>query len=56
MNLSIKNGGYSFLIRLDLMFSRSLSKRITRLVFFIFLNMYTSPQHALTRIILFPLK
>ena len=26
MNLSIKNGGYSFLIRLDLMFSMSLWK------------------------------
>ena len=26
MTLSIKNGGYTFLIRLDLMFSMSLSK------------------------------
>ena len=26
MTLSIKNGGYAFLIRLDLMFSMSLSK------------------------------
>ena len=26
MSLSIKNGGYAFLIRLDLMFSMSLSK------------------------------
>ena len=33
MNLSIKNGGYAFLIRLDLMFSMSLSKELQLLQF-----------------------
>ena len=31
MTLSIKNGGYAFLIRLDLMFSMSLSKEFQSL-------------------------